>query len=181
MTKQYKIDPVMPYELGNPAMNMDTIVANKLNEIIAEVNVGLPEKPFIGFSVPTGDLLGKKAEDFEEGLDFSQVYEQKGLVQGTLKKVTGFTAFNASAVEEQSGYYLPFSLIIPAEVKATGWSLCIVNGNHDAPTAGTLDDLDGLVWLGSTPEEVRTRLVRVDVKGEVNLSVTLDVSKLDFK
>lgn len=30
------------------------------------------------------------------------------MLTGTLKKVTGYTGFNASETSEQSGYYLPF-------------------------------------------------------------------------
>lgn len=36
--------------------------------------------------------------------------KKDGTVEGTFKHVTGFTEFNESVVEEQSGYYFPFHL-----------------------------------------------------------------------
>ena len=48
------------------------------------------------------DCYGKQASELG-----SVVFEERFLT-GTLNKVTEYTGFNESVVEEQSGYYLPF-------------------------------------------------------------------------
>lgn len=37
--------------------------------------------------------------------------DSNGSVSGTFHKVTGYTGFNESVIEEQSGYYFPFTLV----------------------------------------------------------------------
>lgn len=48
------------------------------------------------------DCYGKQASELG-----TVAFDGK-ILSGTLNKVTGYTGFNESVVEEQSGYYLPF-------------------------------------------------------------------------
>ncbi len=48
------------------------------------------------------DCYGKQAQEL------GTVSFDGKILSGTLNKVTGYTGFNGSVVEEQSGYYLPF-------------------------------------------------------------------------
>lgn len=48
------------------------------------------------------DCYGKQASELG-AVTFDGIF-----LTGTLNKVTGYTGFNESVVEEQSGYYLPF-------------------------------------------------------------------------
>lgn len=48
------------------------------------------------------DCYGKQAQELG-----TVAFDGK-VMTGTLNKVTGYTGFNSSVVEEQSGYYLPF-------------------------------------------------------------------------
>lgn len=56
-----------------------------------------------------------------------------GKVNGTFKFVTGFTAFNSQVVEEQSGYYVPFKVDVPAGASKVQMKMQL--------------KLNGLIWI----------------------------------
>lgn len=128
-----------------------------------------PEVKKIVVKSPTIDLLGKTTTDFIE----SGAYSEAGVVTGTFKKVTGFTAFNESNETEQSGYYLPFTIELP-------------NGSTSAQMKSSLksnwvdldSDLTGLVWLGSDADTAKTTTVQV--KTNDNVTITLSVNTATF-
>lgn len=79
------------------------MVTNKLGVQIKKKN-NLSDK----VSIPNGEteLYGKTVDELASNLEV----QSDGKVTGTLNYVTGYTGFNSTVVEEQSGNYFPFSL-----------------------------------------------------------------------
>lgn len=77
-------------------------------EVIQDTN--LAESSAV--KIPDGNvqMLGKTVNDFID-VKTTKVLED-GTVLGTLNWVEGFTAFNETKLEEQSGYYFPLNLLV---------------------------------------------------------------------
>ena len=81
--------------------------------------------------IPQGvDLLGKQLDDLQEDIAVGD-----DAISGTLKYITGWTAFSGD-VSEQSGNYL--ALHIDTEIPADSITAELINGNVGHPV--TLDN-----------------------------------------
>lgn len=92
------------------------------------------------------DLLGKNSEDLQTGIVI-----RENAITGTLNYVTGYTGFNESDVEEQSGNYLALKMSpTPADAITT---VEIVGGKKDPVQID--DDLMFVGRISSTSQSIR--------------------------
>lgn len=124
-------------------------------------------------TLPTGEVYGKTVADLSENL----VIGDDGVVTGTLKHVTGYTGFS-STESEQSGYYLPFSMIFPEGT--TSATMQVVGGS--GKKVSILGEASNVVRLGATPEEAKARYVSIEYTDEEMTRVLkLDTSAVTYK
>ena len=92
------------------------------------------------------DLLGKNSEDLQTGIVIGE-----NAITGTLNYVTGYTGFNVSDVEEQSGNYLALKMSpTPADAITT---VEIVGGKKGPVQLD--DDLMFVGRISSTSQSIR--------------------------
>lgn len=111
-------------------------------------------------SIPNQDhtMLGKQVSEF---VTPDTTVSNDGVVKGTLKHVTGFTAFNEGNPEEQEGNYFPFLL------NATGTKMTIKKNGTAAPDkTGMAFNPEILLRVGSKSD---TFSVEVDGKPYISL------------
>ena len=111
-------------------------------------------------SIPNQDhtMLGKQVSEF---VTPDTTVSNDGVVKGTLKHVTGFTAFNEGNPEEQEGNYFPFLL------NTTGTKMTIKKNGTAAPDkTGMAFDPEILLRVGSKSD---TFSVEVDGKPYISL------------
>lgn len=131
-----------------------------------------PEPPVtkkITVKAPTITMLGKNTSDLVE----SPAYAENGVVTGTFKKVTDWTEFN-SKTEEQTGYYLPFTVELPEG------STSIQMYSSRLQEWRTIDDSDktAVVFLGA--DSITAKAVTVQLKTNDNVTLTLSVATATF-
>ena len=103
-------------------------------------------------------MLGKQVSEF---VTPDTTVSNDGVVKGTLKHVTGFTAFNEGNPEEQEGNYFPFLL------NTTGTKMTIKKNGTAAPDkTGMAFDPEILLRVGSKSD---TFSVEVDGKPYISL------------
>lgn len=138
------------------------------------------EASIAGFTAidSAADLLGKTTADFVDGdLTFDVNAEtNKIAVQGVLKYVEGFTAFNEAVPAEQEGNYLPFAVNVDttAYPNAKIW-LTGRGGKKDITS-----DPTALVILPEDPEKAVSVIVDLDGDGAKyeETTYTFDYSNL---
>ena len=131
-----------------------------------------PEPPVtkkITVKAPTITMLGKNTSDLVE----SPAYAENGVVTGTFKKVTGWTEFS-SKTDEQTGYYLPFTVELPKG------STSIQMYSSRLQEWRTIDDSDktAVVFLGA--DSTTAKAVTVQLKTNDNVTLTLSVATATF-
>ena len=103
-------------------------------------------------------MLGKLVSDF---ITEDTAISRDGVVTGTLKYVTGFTAFHEGNPEEQEGNYFPFLL------NTTGTKMTIKKNGAAAPDKTDMAfDPEILLRVGSQSD---TFAVEVDGKSYISL------------
>lgn len=112
--------------------------------------------------LPDADLLGKTVGDLQENITFDG-----NAIKGTLKYVTGYTGFDSSDPELQSGNYIALHFTVPS------W--------HDAQITVTVTnpvvlDSDGVVILRIRDKDTQTITVVASAEGysSVTKVYTLD-------
>ena len=112
--------------------------------------------------LPDADLLGKTVGDLQENITFAG-----NAIKGTLKYVTGYTGFDSSDPELQSGNYIALHFTVP------NW--------HDAQITVTVTnpvmlDSDGVVILRIRDKDTQTITVVASAEGysSVTKVYTLD-------
>lgn len=131
-----------------------------------------PESPVtkkITVKAPTITMLGKNTSDLVD----SPAYAENGVVTGTFKKVTDWTEFS-SKTEEQTGYYLPFTVELPEG------STSIQMYSSRLQEWRTIDDSDktAVVFLGA--DSTTAKAVTVQLKTNDNVTLTLSVATATF-
>jgi hypothetical protein len=123
----------------------------------------------ITVKAPTITILGKNTSDLVD----SPAYAENGVVTGTFKKVTDWTEFS-SKTEEQTGYYLPFTVELPEG------STSIQMYSSHLQEWHTIDDSDktAVVFLGA--DSTTARAVTVQLKTNDNVTLTLSVATATF-
>ena len=119
------------------------------------------------------DLLGKSVSDLQDVRIYSD-----GTVEGTFKKVDGYTGFS-SVVGEQSGYYFAFKVEPPKGLDTTNTvaKLCTQKGEEVKKVDMDKSDWTNVVWLGSKDMEHIDKKVyaEIDWKNDGN-SIVLEFS-----
>ena len=109
-----------------------TLKDNKLNNEALNSTAGYVIIPASSsgatISGAEGELYGKTVTDLSTDLSFTKInnsdYNFK--VNGTLNYVTGYEGFWSGNVAMQSGYYLPFKLVLPAGGNYTNLSMKLI-------------------------------------------------------
>ena len=115
-------------------------------------------------SVPaqSHEMLGKQVSEF---VTPETTVSDRGMVEGTLKYVTGFTAFHEDAPEEQSGNYFPLIL------STTGGKMTIKKNGSAAPDKTDMAfDPEILLRVGSKSD---TFTIEVDGKTYIRLDFSV--------
>lgn len=109
--------------------------------------------------------------DFADGDVVFNTTSESIVVTGSLKHVTGFTGFNESNPEEQSGYYLPF-VVKPEEDGAT----VSVQVDGKDPISSP-EDNTFIILLGADEPTSKKKVITINVDEE---SIDFDTSGLVF-
>lgn len=113
----------------------------------------------------TVDLFGKKTSDLQSGIVVGS-----SSIAGTLKHVTGYTGFDPSHEELQSGNYLVLHAEVP-DVDDVTITVTVTNPS-------VLDD-DGIIVLRIADKSTQTVRVVASKEGYDSVTKTFDLRSLD--
>lgn len=110
--------------------------------------------------------MGKKPSDLQTGIKVTDT-----AITGTLKYVTGYTGFNESVVEEQSGNYIALKMsVTPADAITT---VEIVGGKKGAVQL----DPD-MLFVGRIADKDAQKIRIVSKKNEITVTKIYDLTGL---
>lgn len=110
--------------------------------------------------------MGKKPADLQTGIKISE-----NEITGTLKHVTGYTGFNNSVVEEQSGNYIALKMAVtPTDAVTT---VEIVGGSKGAVQ---LDE--DMMFVGRIKNKDTQKIRVISKKGDSSVTKTYGLTGL---
>lgn len=109
-----------------------------------------------------------------------------GTVEGMLKQVDGYTGFNGSEVNEQSGYYFAFKIEPPKGLDTSSTVAKLVTYTDGSPKKVDMDKSDwiNIVWLGGKEiKEIKKRVcAEIDWLNDGNtITLEFDLSNVTLQ